>query len=97
MTVPREEFSRVVEDLSTRLHALTMKDTGVSVAVLSTQMTEVIKDVADLKTDLTLHRKEHVEEQKARTTRTRWAWGFAVAALSAVEGPLVYVLTHLHR
>lgn len=71
-----------------------------STAGLSVQMTEVIKDVTEVKTDLGLFRREHGEqhagEQQSRVIARRWAIATFVAALAAIESPLLYLLAHVH-
>lgn len=65
-----------------------------SQAALSVQMTEVIKDVTDLRTDLSNHRQEHKDEVQRRLVSRRWAWGVGVALFAALESPLIALLTH---
>lgn len=67
-----------------------------SQAALSVQMTEVIKDVTDLRTDLSNHRQEHKDEAQRRIVSRRWAWGIGVTLFAAVESPLLVLLVHLH-
>lgn len=70
-----------------------------STAGLSVQMTEVIKDVTEVKNDLGLFRREHGEqhagEHQARVVARRWAIATLIAALAAIEGPLLYLI-HVH-
>lgn len=66
-----------------------------SQAALSVQMTEVIKDVNDLRTDLLNHRGEHVREAAARVSARRWGWGIAAVLFAAVESPLIVLLAHI--
>lgn len=65
-----------------------------SVAALAVQMTEVIKDVNEVRQDLRDHRHEHETEARARQASRRWAWGLAVVLFAAVESPLIALLVH---
>jgi len=61
----------------------------VATAVLAVQLTEVIKDVADLRSELRDHRAEHKEESAARSA-ARWKLIFvALTLFAAIEGPLL--------
>lgn len=63
---------------------------------LAVQVGEVIKDVAQIQTELAEHQKSHERELKARQSTRRWAWTFAVTGFAAVQAPLIYLLSHLH-
>jgi len=61
----------------------------VATAVLAVQMTEVIKDVADLRSELRDHRQEHKDEATARSA-ARWKLVVVMLTLfAAIEGPLL--------
>lgn len=94
--VTREEFTMLLEsvrDNSRRLDSMGTQGLAVQVA-------EVIKDVADVKTSLESFKKDHVaqhaNEERRRVASRRWGWGFAVAALAAVETPLIILIGHIH-
>ena len=93
--VSREEFLMLVETVRDNQRRLDASSTS----ALSVQMTEVIKDVGEVKSDLGKFKDEHLrahrDEERTRQSTRRWAWGFAVAALTLVEGPLVLLLTHM--
>ena len=58
----------------------------VGVAVLAVQLTEVIKDVTSLQTELALHRSEHQQEKRDRASGRRWLVGVAIALLGLIGG-----------
>lgn len=62
---------------------------GESIAVLATQMVEVIKDISDLRNELRDHRDDHRTEEQDRVRGRRWLIGAIVGAIAAVDGPLV--------
>lgn len=66
------------------------------VGVLQTQITDLAKDVAGLSARMDRHDEDHKRDEAARRAARRWMIATAIAALTAVEGPLVYVITHLH-
>jgi hypothetical protein len=62
------------------------------VAVVAVQVAEVIKDVGQLSADLRAHRAEHEADVRARST-ARWRiTGLVIAAVAAVDGPLITIL-----
>jgi hypothetical protein len=66
------------------------------VAVLAVQLQEVAKDLAKVEAELAAHRGEHNRAESARASNRRWAVGLVVAAVAAVDGPLVTLLFHAH-
>jgi len=62
------------------------------VAVLAVQVQELAKDVARLELSIESHRGEHQAEMRIRTSSRRWVVGMVVAAIAAVDGPLITVL-----
>ena len=58
----------------------------VGVAVLAVQLTEVIKDVTTLQTELAAHRGEHQQEKRDRASGRRWLIGVAIALLGLISG-----------
>jgi hypothetical protein len=72
--------------------AMSQPSPEVGVAVLAVQMTEVIKDVTDLRVELKEHRREHAEES-ARRVSARWKLALLFGGLFAgVEAPLIALL-----
>lgn len=70
---------------------------------LQAQMTEVVKDLAELKADVNArfeaHTRQHDQDRRERVTGRRWLIGTGIAglmAMSAVAGLLVEVLMHVH-
>ena len=67
---------------------------------ISVQLTEVIKDVADVKNDLASFRRDHEDqhrrEYQARTTSRRWMIATLIAALAVIETPLLILVAHVH-
>ncbi len=96
--ITRGEFdmlSRMVSEGSHRIDAIDVSGTR-GVGVLQQQITDLAKDVAGVTVRIDKHEEEHVREARARIVSRRWAVGMGVAALSAVEGPLAYLIAHLH-
>ena len=62
------------------------------VAVLGIQVQEIAKDLAKLEHAIESHRVEHQGEMRIRTSSRRWAIGIVIAAIAAVDGPLITVL-----
>lgn len=69
-------------------------------AVLSVQMSEVIKDVADLKGELdkfrVAHNTQHDTERRDRIITRRWIIATLVAAITVIEPPLLILLSRGH-
>jgi hypothetical protein len=70
---------------------------------LSVQMTEVIKDIAELKADSRArwdhHEAQHTTEAQTRLVGRRWLIAIGVACLgsmAAVLGLLIQILGHVH-
>jgi hypothetical protein len=70
------------------------------VGTVQAQLTDVIKDVTELKAEMnnrfTEHQRQHERDEDKRTTARRWSMGFAVAMIGAVGGLYPLVLA-LHR
>lgn len=62
---------------------------------MAVQVGELIKDVAQVGQSLEQHRQDHAREEAQRKGRVRWAWGFALAALTLLESTLAVVLSQL--
>ena len=63
---------------------------GEEIAVLATQMREVIKDVEGLRKELERHRLEHVSGR-------RWAVGLAMSGLATIGGLYGWVALLIHH
>ena len=70
------------------------------VAVVQTQLTDVIKDVLELKSEINKrfeeHQRQHERDETTRSSNRRWTLGFGVAVLAAIGGLYPY-LAQLHR
>ena len=70
------------------------------IAPLAVQLTEVVKDVAELKTEMRGWFRDHEEmhrvEERSRLSTRRWTIGIIIAAVAAVDGPLVTILLARH-
>jgi septal ring factor EnvC (AmiA/AmiB activator) len=62
------------------------------VAVLGVQLQEVAKDVAKLEKQMDDHRAEHQAAENARVTGRRWLIAVIIAAVAAIDGPMVTIL-----
>jgi len=75
---------------------------AVQAAQISTQMTEVIKDVAELRAETRAwqerHTRAHDSAESARQAGRRWLITTGLAAAVGIAGlyPLVIALAHLH-
>lgn len=75
---------------------------AVQSAQLSTQLAEVIKDLAELRTETRVwqdrHARDHTETERARMAGRRWLISTGVAAAIGIAGlyPLVIALAHIH-
>ncbi len=78
-----------------------MDDHGTrGVTVVQTQLTDVIKDMVELKTEVNKrfeeHQRQHTRDEDSRSANRRWAWSFGIAVLAMLGGLYPY-LAHLHR
>ena len=93
--VTRSEFDMLLAQV--RADAIRVDATGT--AALAVQVTEIIKDVTELRSDLREHRQEHVTAERARVASRRWAIGLALtglATMGGLYGLLAAVLAGLH-
>lgn len=84
-----------------RQELIRMDDHGTrGVSVVQSQLTDVIKDVLELKSEVNKrfadHQRLHEREEDQRSANRRWALGFGVAILAAIGGLYPY-LAHLHH
>jgi len=89
MMNPRDRVPDEIRVLAARLEQIDAGGTR-GVAVLSVQLQELAKDFAR-------HEAEHERERRERIIGRRWAVGAVVAAIAAIDGPVVSVLLALHR
>ena len=63
------------------------------VAALQIRMDNMVASVAEMKADMTAefgeHRREHEREEAKRVSSRRWLVGSIIAAVAAVDGPLL--------
>lgn len=86
-SVTRPEFemlARRVEDNARRIEAIDQGGTR-GVAVLQLQLTDLAKDLA-------AHEQQHNQLEARRVSGRRWAIALAVAAVAAIDGPMVTIL-----
>lgn len=66
------------------------------VGAMTVQITELAKDFSDLKAETktweATHDQQHEQEKRERLIARRWLIGAAIAAVAAVDGPIVTVL-----
>ena len=110
--VTATEFQMLRDQVRANADRISQIDQGGTrgVAVVGVQVSEVIKDVADVRAELradvaelraTLeqHDRRHDQENQARVTGRRWALGFAAAgaaSIATIIGMLVTIAQHLH-
>ena len=87
LAITRSEFN----DLRRRVDAMDSGGTR-GVAVLGVQLQEVAKDVARLESQMTEHQHEHQAAVSARAAGRRWLIAVVIAAIAAIDGPIVTVL-----
>jgi len=94
---------REVDQLREELHRL--DDHGSrGVGTLQSQVTDLIKDLTELKADVNnrfeKHEKEHQDEKQNRIIARRWLAGFAITlivALLAVIGLLLQIYAEIRK
>ena len=65
---------------------------GEAIAVLSTQMLDLAKDVEGLRGDLRNHRKEHETQERDRSAARRRLWTAVVVLVASIDGPVLAIL-----
>ena len=96
--VSRYEFTELARQVAAnalRLDAIDSHGTR-GVAVVGVQLQELVKDVARVESEISAHRIEHQHETAGRVSARRWMIGAAIAAVAAIDGPLVTVLLAVH-
>lgn len=96
--VSRAEFGMLAATVSENARRLDTIDQGGTrgVGVVQQQLMDLKGDVTELRTRFEAHEGDHKDEAKARLSSRRWAWSTAIAALVAVEAPLLYLIAHAH-
>jgi translation initiation factor 2 gamma subunit (eIF-2gamma) len=99
--VTRGEFEllkQIVASNQARLEGIDQGGTK-GVAVVQTQLIEVVKDLTELKAEVNArfdaHLKEHDQEALARSANRRWAIGTFIAALAIVVTLLLNITFRL--
>lgn len=69
-----------------------MPNLEVGVAVLATQLTEVIKDVEGLRNELRDHREEHRTQARDQAAGRRRLWGAVLVLIGSIDGPVLAIL-----
>jgi hypothetical protein len=99
--VTRGEFEllkSIVASNQSRLEGIDLGGTK-GVAVVQTQLVDVVKDLAELKAEVDkrfdAHMRDHAQETKDRTAARRWAIGTFIAALTVVVTLLLNITFRL--
>jgi hypothetical protein len=98
--VTRGEFDMLVQQVNGNYARLEAIDQGGTrgVGVLQSQLMDVKGDLTRLETKFDAHEKEHQRTEADRRSSRRWAVGWALAALIALEGPMIALLVNqLHH
>lgn len=85
--VTRPEFEMLARRVNENARRIEAIDTGGTrgVAVLQLQITDLAKDFAK-------HEEQHAQAETRRLSGRRWAIALAVAAVAAIDGPMVTIL-----
>lgn len=85
--ITRAEFGMLAERVSENARRLDTIDQGGTrgVAVVQLQITELAKDFAK-------HEEQHTAAEARRLSGRRWAIALGVAAIAAIDGPMVTIL-----
>jgi hypothetical protein len=100
--VTRGEFDllkSMVESNRARLEGIDQSGTK-GVAVVQTQLNEVVRDLVELKAEVDkrfdAHIRQHAQEARDRVTGRRWLIGTSLAALAIVVTLLLNITIRLH-
>lgn len=84
-----------------RAEVIRIDDHGTrGVGTIQAQLTEVVKDVTELKGEMNSrfreHQQQHEREQSDRAVNRRWGIGLAVTLFAAVAGlyPYLHIVAH---
>jgi hypothetical protein len=96
MTFPEPAASqRELDMVRTRLEQIDVSGTR-GVGVLQVQMTELVKDIGDLRAETrawqVAHDREHEQERADRQAGRRWVVGAALAGFTAMIGALALLV-----
>ena len=94
----RREFDMLRDQVggnASRLDVIDQSGTR-GVGAISVQMTEVIKDVADIKAKVDAHSSVHDQEERQRVLSRRWLIGTILAMMALIETPILYLVTQGH-
>ena len=101
VVVTRGEFELLKQIVASNQARLEGIDSGGTkgVAVVQSQLTDVVKDLAELKGEVDkrfdAHMREHALEAQARIAARRWAIGTAIAGLAIIVTLLLNITLHL--
>jgi hypothetical protein len=100
--VTRREIDQTRADMSDIKHTIdTIKSENAAIAVLSTQISTITRDLTELKTDMitrfTRHEAVHESDEKARSASRRWLIATTITALGIIAGLYGWVALLLHR
>lgn len=100
--VTRREVDQLRADVSDTKHSIdTLKAENAAIAVLSTQISIITRDLSELKTDMTnkftRHEAVHEADEKARSSGRRWLIGTAITSLGIIAGLYGWVALLIHR
>lgn len=98
---PPDEYVTQREFDQLRSELIRIDDHGTrGIGTIQAQLTEVVKDVTELKGEMNSrfreHQRQHEAEQADRASNRRWGIGLAVAILGAIGGlyPYLHIVTH---
>lgn len=96
--VSREEFGMLRDQVSALTVRVDTIDQGGTrgILVVQTQITDMAKDINELKLELAGHERTHLNERHERQSGRRWLIGIGITFLAAVEGPLLWIISHGH-
>lgn len=100
--ITRGEFDllrQIVQQNASRLETIDNLGTR-GVGTLQSQLSDLVKDVLELKTDMnvkfTEHDKLHKTEKRERVNNRRWLIGTALLMITALGGLYPFLYTILH-
>jgi hypothetical protein len=99
--VTRGEFELLKSIVASNQARLEGIDSGGTkgVAVVQTQLIDVVKDLAELKAEVDkrfdAHMRDHAQEARDRVSARRWAIGTFIAALAVIVTLLLNITFHL--
>jgi hypothetical protein len=93
----RRELDLLREDIRALSHRLDGLDTHGprGMLTLTANMTELTRDLAEVRGELTEHRVAHADEARSRTKSRRWAITASLGAATLLT-MMAQILAHLH-